>query len=175
MIFTMKTFLFIAVAVVALFVALPFLRAEPLAIGAAAPRPDAVDQDGKPVDWAALHAKGWVLVYFYPKADTGGCTKQACSLRDGYGELTGHGAAIVGVSGDNAASQKAFQEKYKLPFTLVADTDSKVMDAFGVPHAGSFAKRQAFLFKNGKLVWRDLAASTDKQAADVLAVLDGQK
>jgi peroxiredoxin Q/BCP len=171
----MKTLLILAAAVVALFVALPFLRAEPLAIGAEAPRPGAIDQDGKPVDWAAPHAKGWVLVYFYPKADTPGCTKEACSLRDGFDELTKRGVTIFGVSGDTAAAQKAFQQKYKLPFTLIADTKSKVMDAFGVPHFMGISKRQSFLFRNGKLVWRDLAASTDRQSADVLAALGAQK
>ena len=107
----MKTVLFVAVVVVALFVALPLLRAEPLAVGADAPKPEAMDQDGKAIDWAALHAKGWVLVYFYPKADTPGCTKEACSLRDAFADLTKHGVAVVGVSGDKPSAQKAFQEK----------------------------------------------------------------
>jgi peroxiredoxin Q/BCP len=171
LLFTMKTLLIAAVCIAVLVVAIPLLRAEPLAVGTAAPEPEVVDQDGKPIDWAALHAKGWVLVYFYPKADTPGCTKEACSLRDAFADLTSHGVKVVGVSGDKPAEQKAFQEKYKLPFTLAADTDGKVMDAFGVPHMMSIAKRQSFLFKDGRLVWRDLSASTDKQAADVLAAV----
>ncbi len=133
------------------------------------------NQDGAAVDLAVAGGSGWTLVYFYPKADTSGCTKQACSLRDAYAALTAKGVRVFGVSGDDAAAQKAFQIKYKLPFTLLADSESRVMDAFGVPHAGSFAKRQAFLFKDGLLVWRDLTASTTEQAADVLAAIEAQQ
>ncbi len=78
---------------------------------------------------------------------------------------------VIGVSSDDVAAQKKFEEKYRLPFTLVADTDKKVMDAFGVPHTLGFATRQAFLVQNGKIVWRDLSASTAEQAADVLAAI----
>jgi len=92
-------------------------------------------------------------------------------LRDAYAKLGDAGVRIFGVSNDDVAAQKAFQEKYRLPFRLLADTDKKVMDAFGVPHLGGFAKRQAFLFRDGSLVWRDLTASTEQQAADVLAAI----
>ena len=112
-----------------------------------------------------------VLVYFYPKADTPGCTKQACSLRDSYAALTEKGVKILGVSTDSVKAQKAFKAKYKLPFDLLADEDGAVVTAFGVPKTLGFAKRQAFLFKDGKLVWRDLSASTEQQAADVLKVV----
>jgi peroxiredoxin Q/BCP len=146
--------------------------ADELALGAKLPTVSAVDQDGATIDLGAAGASGWTLVYFYPKADTSGCTKQACSLRDAYATLTAKGVRVYGVSGDTTAEQKAFQTKYKLPFTLLADTDAKVQDAFGVPHTGGFAKRQAFLFKDGELVWRDLTASTEQQAADVLAAIE---
>lgn len=150
------------------------VSAEPIEVGAALPATAAKDQEGKETKIAEAGAKGWTLVYFYPKADTPGCTKQACSLRDSFAELTDKGVKVYGASMDDVAAQKAFKEKYKLPFTLLADKDAKLADAFGVPHEGGFAKRQAFLFKDGKLVWRDLAAATDKQAADVLAVLAKQ-
>ncbi len=146
-------------------------RADELALGSSLPSVQAPDQDGKTVDLAAAGGKGWTLVYFYPKADTTGCTKQACSLRDAYAVLTDKDVRVFGVSADDQAAQKAFQQKYKLPFTLIADTEKKVMDAFGVPHLAGFAKRQAFLFRDGKLYWRDLAAATDQQAADVLAAI----
>ncbi len=149
-------------------------QAEPIDTGAELPAVAVPDQDGKAVNLAETAAKGWTLVYFYPKADTPGCTKQACSLRDSFAELTEKGVKVFGASLDDAAAQKAFQEKYKLPFTLLADKEAKLAGAFGVPHAGGFTKRQAFLFKDGKLVWRDLSASTDKQAADVLAWLAEQ-
>jgi len=146
-------------------------RADELVIGGDLPAVTVNDQDGNPVALADAGGKGWTLVYFYPKADTPGCTKQACSLRDAYAKLTGAGVRVFGVSADDEAAQKAFQEKYHLPFTLLADHDKKVMDAFGVPHLIGLAKRQAYLFQDGKLVWRDLAASTEKQAADILAAI----
>jgi peroxiredoxin Q/BCP len=143
--------------------------AQALDVGAALPAVTSTDEGGHEVKLAEAGAAGWTLVYFYPKADTPGCTKQACSLRDSYAVLTEKKVRVFGVSLDDVAAQKAFKEKYQLPFTLLADKEGKVADAFGVPHAMGFAKRQAFLFKEGKLVWRDLSASTDQQAADVLA------
>jgi len=146
-------------------------RAAEIDLGAALPAVTVNDQDGRAIELASAGAEGWTLVYFYPKADTPGCTKQACSLRDAFAKLSEQGVLVFGVSGDDEAAQKAFQQKYKLPFQLLADTDKKVMDAFGVPHRLGFASRQAYLFRDGKLVWRDLTASTSEQAADVLAAI----
>jgi len=148
--------------------------AEPLTEGAALPVVSQKNQNGVPVKLAAVGASGYLLVYFYPKADTPGCTKQACSLRDSYAALTEKGVRILGVSMDSVKAQKSFKEKYKLPFDLLADADGSVVAAFGVPKTLRFAKRQAFLFKDGKLVWRDLSASTEQQAADVLKVISGK-
>jgi peroxiredoxin Q/BCP len=149
---------------------------EPLAVGAAAPAVTGLTATGEKLDFATLYAKGLVLVYFYPKADTPGCTAQGCSLRDAYADLTAKGVTVVGVSTDDMAAQKAFQEKYHLPFTLIADREQTVIKAFGVPVrdvpvAGAFAARQAFLIQDGRIVWRDLQAKTKEQAADVLGVL----
>jgi thioredoxin-dependent peroxiredoxin len=149
--------------------------AAPIALGAALPSVAAENQDGVEVNLAEAGGTGYTLVYFYPKADTPGCTKQACSLRDSYATLTEKGVRIYGVSLDKVAAQKAFQQKYKLPFDLIADVDGKVVGAFGVPKTLGFAKRQAYLFKDGKLVWSDTSASTDQQAEDVLRFLDGNK
>lgn len=146
--------------------------AEPIAEGAAVPDVTCLDQSGKEVKFSETLVKGYTLVYFYPKADTPGCTKQACSLRDAYETITAKGVKVIGVSMDTVEAQKAFAEKYKLPFTLLADKEGKVADAFGVPHVAGFSKRQAFLFHDNKLVWRDLTASTDQQAADVLAFIE---
>ena len=142
--------------------------AEPLSVGATLPGVSQKNQDDVTVKLSEAGAAGYLLVYFYPKADTPGCTKQACSLRDFYAVLTDKGVKILGVSTDTVKAQKAFKEKYKLPFDLLADKDGLIVTAFGVPKTLGFAKRQAFLFKDGKLVWRDLAAATDQQAADVL-------
>ena len=146
---------------------------EPLEVGASAPDVTALNQDGESVSLGDLYQRGLVLVYFYPKADTPGCTKQACSLRDAFTELSDRGVTVVGVSSDRPEAQKKFQEKYSLPFTLMADTDRKIIGAFGVPTTFGIASRQAFLIQDTEIVWRDLKASTAEQAADVLAVLNG--
>jgi peroxiredoxin Q/BCP len=152
-------------------------RAEPLAVGATAPVVTAVTDTGAKLDFGAVYPQGYTLVYFYPKADTPGCTAEGCSLRDAFQELAGRGVTVIGVSTDDVPAQKAFKEKHHLPFTLIADRDRKVIDAFGVPVrdvpvVGAFAARQSFLInKEGKVVWRDLKASTSEQAADVLKAL----
>ncbi|MBX2825622.1 MAG: peroxiredoxin [Gammaproteobacteria bacterium] len=135
------------------------------------PAVNSTDQNGEAVDLAAIGAEGYLLVYFYPKADTPGCTKQACSLRDAYAEVQDKGIKVVGVSMDSAEAQKKFAKKYRLPFTLLADESAEVVNAFGVPKMGKFPSRQAFLFQNGKLIWKDEKASTAKQAEDVLKVV----
>lgn len=136
------------------------------------PEVQAPDHDGTPVNLADFKDKEWLLIFFYPKASTPGCTAQSCSLRDAYETLQSKGVEVIGVSTDSPASQKAFKEKYSLPYTLLADSDQKVLKAFGVPTMLGMASRQAFLFHKGKLVWRDLKASTKKQADDVLAILN---
>ncbi|MEO8277979.1 MAG: peroxiredoxin [Thermoanaerobaculia bacterium] len=146
-------------------------RADELVLGARLPAVQVNNQDGKLVDPAAEGSQGWTLVYFYPKADTPGCTKQACSIRDSYAALTGKGIRVFGVSTDDVEAQKAFHEKFQLPFTLLADKDKKVLTAFGVPSTMGYAKRQAYLFHDGVLVWRDLEAATSEQAAEVLAAM----
>ena len=97
------------------------------------PAPDfhGVNEKGEPVSLADYRGKKLVL-YFYPKDDTPGCTAQACSLRDGYGELRQHGFEILGVSPDSAKKHTKFQEKYTLPFTLLADEDHAVAESYGV-------------------------------------------
>jgi peroxiredoxin Q/BCP len=145
-----------------------------LSLGDSIPTVTTVDQDGKSVDLAEAAKNGYTLVYFYPKAMTPGCTAQACSLRDAYQNLQQKGVKVYGVSLDTVDAQKEFQSKESLPFELLSDTDHKVTAAFGVPLIkNSFATRQAYLFKEGRLVWLDTKAATDKQAADVLAVLSG--
>jgi peroxiredoxin Q/BCP len=143
-----------------------------LNIGDPIPAVTAADQDGTLVNLAEAGNSGYTLVYFYPKAMTPGCTAQACSLRDAYSDLQSKGVRIFGVSLDTVDSQKKFHEKEHLPFELLSDRDRKLTSAFGVPLImNSLAMRQAYLFKDGKLVWLDTHASTNKQARDVLEVL----
>jgi len=143
-----------------------------LDVGTPAPEITALDQDGATVSFADIYKQGTTLVYFYPKADTPGCTKEACSLRDSIAGLRARGLQILGVSEDAVAAQKKFQGKYNLPFTLIADHDGAVAKAFGVPTTMGFAKRQSFLIRDGKIVWADLNASTSRQAEDVNKALD---
>jgi len=152
-------------------------NAEPLKVGDAAPAVTGVTETGAKLNFADVYAKQpYTLVYFYPKADTPGCTKQGCSLRDGYEALTKQGVAVIGVSHDGVADQKAFKEKYRLPFTLIADTDKAVINAFGVPTMmGGFAHRSAYLIKDGKIVYTDYKGTTDTQAAAILEVIAGRK
>lgn len=144
------------------------LNADELDIGSQAPAIKSVDDRGNPIDLGQALSKGTVLVYFYPKAMTPGCTKQACSLRDGWDELQQREVTIYGVSVDTAKTQAEFREKYSLPFTLIADTDKAVAKAFG---KGRWS-RQAYLFQDGILVWRDLSAATTGQMDDVIQALD---
>ena len=142
-----------------------------LKIGDPIPSVAAEAQDGKLVNLADAAGNSYLLVYFYPKAFTRGCTAQACSLRDAYEQLQEKGVKIIGVSLDTVNSQKEFQAKERLPFELLSDRGRRVTGAFGVPIlVNSFAARQVYLFKDGRLVWMDKKASTDKQAQDVLAL-----
>ena len=91
---------------------------------------EVVDQDGNKVTSNDLIGKKTV-VYFYPKDNTSGCTAEACNLRDNYEALLAKGYNVVGVSKDSAASHKKFQAKYELPFTLLSDTSTQMLQAFG--------------------------------------------
>ncbi len=148
--------------------------ADPLKVGDPAPAVTGMTDAGEKINLADVYKKQpYTLVYFYPKADTPGCTKQGCSLRDGYEALTKKGVAVIGVSHDNVAAQKAFKEKYHLPFILVADQDKAVSNAFGVPDypATSLAHRSAYLIKDGKIIYTDYKGTTEKQADTILAEL----
>jgi peroxiredoxin Q/BCP len=153
-------------------------HSDPLKVGDKAPEVTAVTETGERLNLADFYKKQpYTLVYFFPKADTPGCTAQGCSLRDAYTELQEKGVAVIGVSLDKVEAQKAFKDKYRFPFTLIADTDKTVVGAFGVPlmPVVSLAKRQAFLIKDGVVIWADYKAATKTQAADVLKVLAEQK
>jgi len=152
---------------------LNFGHAAALEVGADAPAVAGISDEGEAVNLADVYAgHDYTLVYFYPKADTPGCTAQGCSLRDSYEELTAKGVAVVGVSTDDVAAQAAFKAKHMLPFTLIADTDHTIMNAFGVPSLRNvMASRQAYLVHNGKIVYADHKGSTTQQAADILGFL----
>lgn len=153
---------------------LPFKSpSQPLTLGSPIPPLTIANHLGSPIHLADAYAHGYLLIYFFPKADTPGCTRQSCSLRDAFESLSALNVSILGSSLNSPAEQNSFRQRYLLPFTLLADEKGLLADAFGVPHALGFSRRQSFLFLNGSLVWRDLAASTDQQATDILAFLQG--
>ncbi len=117
------------------------------AVGEAAPDFKLQDQDG---EWHELadYRGQWLAVYFYPKNDTPGCTTEACNFRDNIYQFQAIDAAVVGISVDDVDSHKAFATKYKLPFTLLADTGGEVSDRYGVLRdfkLTKLASRQSFL------------------------------
>ena len=101
------------------------------AAGGPAPLFTGKDQDDHPWNLAEVVGKKVVLLYFYPKDDTPGCTREACGLRDRIGELKKDGVEVVGVSFDSAESHRKFREKYSLNFPLLADTDGQIADRYG--------------------------------------------
>lgn len=140
-----------------------------------APAISAVNQDGVTVNFADVYKKGPTVVFFYPKANTPGCTKQACSLRDAFADLSKQGVQVLGVSFDTPESQKKFKDDHKLPYDLIADPEGKVVEAFKVEKMlrgiVSLATRQCFLIKDGQVIWHDAKASTAEQADDIKRVL----
>jgi peroxiredoxin Q/BCP len=115
-----------------------------LAVGQPAPDFTSTDQDGKPVHLADLKGHP-VVVYFYPKDETPGCTHEACSFRDAWTNLQKKGVVIIGISMDTAASHKAFASNHQLPFLLVSDASGEIAAKYGVPVQEGYTKRQSFV------------------------------
>jgi peroxiredoxin Q/BCP len=134
-------------------------------VGEKAPLVAGKNQDGK--DWKLSDSIGKkvVLLYFYPKDNTPGCTKEACGLRDQMGDLKKDGVEVIGVSFDSSESHQKFIQRYNLNFPLLADTDGKIADAYGVRRepGKNIARRVSFLIgKDGKIIH-----VTDNPSADV--------
>jgi len=117
--------------------------------GEEAPDFELQNQDGEPVRLSSLRGKP-VVLYFYPKADTPGCTTQACGIRDRRGEYESAGAAVLGVSPDEPKKLRKFADKYDLDFTLLADTEHEVAEAYGV-----WAEKSMY----GRKYWGNLRAT----------------
>ena len=142
-----------------------------LEVGKPAPDFTAKAHDGTDLHLAALKGKP-VVVYFYPKDETPGCTKEACSFRDAWTQLGKKNAVLIGISADDDASHKKFAEHYKLPFHLVSDPDGAIAKSFGVPFSMGFAKRQTFVIGadgNVKKIYRTVDVT--KHAAEIGADL----
>jgi peroxiredoxin Q/BCP len=142
----------------------------PLAVGTDAPAFTAKDTNGNTISLSDFAGKT-VVLYFYPKDDTPGCTKQACSFRDAQADYQGKDVVILGVSADDEASHQAFTEKYNLNFPLLADTDGILIKAYDVDKGG-YAKRVTYVIDgNGKITHVDENVNTSSHASDILAAL----
>lgn len=137
------------------------------------PAPDFAlpDQNGRVRSLAEFRAK-WLVLYFYPKNDTPGCTEQACAFRDDWQRLVELGAEVVGVSVDDVSSHYAFAKKYSLPFPLLADTKGQVATRYGsIYNLGvvKFARRNTFLIDpEGRIAKAYLSASTSRNSREVI-------
>lgn len=122
-----------------------------VSVGQPAPDFDAPDQDGRPFRLSSLHGSP-VVLYFYPEADTPGCTRESKGFQSELGAYDAKGVRVVGVSVDDCPKQKAFAEKYGLSFALVADHDKKVAERYGVLGPNGRARRVTFLLgRDGKV------------------------
>ena len=141
-----------------------------LAVGLIAPGFTAKDTEGKTVSLSDFAGKT-VVLYFYPKDDTPGCTKEAQSFRDAHEEYKTKDMVVLGVSTDNEASHKKFTEKYGLPFQLIADVDKAVTIAYDAD-GGGYAKRVTYVIDGtGKIAQVYEKVKTDTHAQDILAAI----
>lgn len=134
-------------------------------------------EDGKEFTLSDLSKKGKnVVLFFYPKAMTQGCTKESCGFRDVYAELAKHDTVVIGISTDNAADQQKFIDKEKLNFPLIADPEKKATEAFGALSERGYASRYSFVIDKAGVV-RKVYTKVDvnKHPAEVLAFVKAMK
>jgi peroxiredoxin Q/BCP len=151
-----------------------------LAVGAKAPEFTTTNQDGQPVSLSDFKGKK-VVLYFYPKDHTPGCTKEACAFRDQFARFQQRNVEILGVSVDDAPSHRSFAEKHRLPFTLLADTDKRIVQAYGVWGEKSLygkkymgTHRVTYLIdETGTIAAVFPKVKPEKHAEEILAVLQG--
>jgi peroxiredoxin Q/BCP len=171
----MKKLAMILVGVTA--VSLAALAAGMPKVGDKAPDFSAAASDGTTFHLKDAIGKSNIILYFYPKDDTPGCTKEACGIRDTMDEFKGLNATVFGVSFDSVDSHKNFIAKYKLPFVLLADTDKSVAKLYGVADDSSrFASRVTFVIdKSGKIAFVDPKVNPATHAVELRTVLNGLK
>lgn len=149
-------------------------HADELQTGQLAPAFSLIDQNSKPQQLADYRGR-WVVLYFYPKDDTPGCTKEACNFRDDIAKLRALGAQVLGVSLDDAASHAEFAEKHGLPFPLLADTEGEVSKAYGSYSSLGplrFARRHTFIIDPaGRIARIYRKVDPDTHSTEVIADL----
>lgn len=144
--------------------------------GSPAPEFTLPARSGLAISLREFRGKKTVLVYFYPKDDTPGCTKEACSLRDGWSQLTRRGVEVLGISRDDAASHNAFAAKYDLPFELLTDSDHRVHEAYGAWGQSAWGVgplRKSFLIgKDGRVLHVFDKVDTEHHAEEVMKAME---
>ena len=145
-----------------------------LKVGDTAPDFSLLDERGLPVSLKDYLGKKVVVLYFYPKDFTPGCTAEACSFRDDYKPIQDKGAVVIGVSLDSVESHLKFSEKYLLPFTILSDHKREVAKAYGVLGVGGFlAKRVTFIInKDGKIAHVFTKVDVKQHSEEVLKALE---
>ena len=143
-----------------------------VAEGQPAPDFELQSDSGETVKLSDLRGKP-VVLYFYPKDDTPGCTRQACGIRDAWGEFQRAGAEVYGISADTTASHERFKSKYSLPFTLLADPEHKLAEPYGVGQEGkrSYERSTFVIDADGNVSKIMRRVKPDRHADDVLAAL----
>lgn len=158
----------ITILLLLVFTMFNFANAESLTIGQPAPEFELIDQNGEKHSLQDYRGK-WVVLYFYPKNDTPGCTKQACAFRDEYKTITAKNSQVLGLSIDDQASHEKFATKYSLPFPILVDTEGSVAEQYGSLRSLGFlklAKRHTFIIDpEGNLasIYRDVDVSNHSQ------------
>jgi peroxiredoxin Q/BCP len=149
----------------------PAAKTDLIAVGAPAPPIEAVAHTGERISLSALKGKP-VVVYFYPKDDTPGCTKEACELRDAWQKLQETGAVVLGISTDDAKSHVEFANKYHLPFKLLPDPGGAIAQAYGVPVHMGFTKRVTFIVdRHGNIAKVFPDVNPSGHASEILSAL----
>ena len=143
--------------------------------GKPAPDFELESDSGETVTLSNLRGKP-VVLYFYPKDDTPGCTRQACGIRDAWGEFQRAGAEVFGISADSQASHERFRSKYSLPFTLLADPEHKLAELYGVGQEGkrSYERSTFVIDPEGNVAKILRRVNPDRHADEVLAVLESR-
>ena len=145
-----------------------------LKVGDLAPEFSLMDEHGLPVSLKDYHGKNVVVLYFYPKDFTSGCTTEACSFRDDYKLYQEKGAIVIGVSLDSVESHSKFSEKYSLPFAILSDKGKEVAKSYGVLGMGGFlTKRVTFIIdKNGKITHIFPKVDVKQHSEEVLKAIE---
>ncbi len=135
------------------------------------------DQDGKLFTSSDYIGKNTMVIFFYPKDESLVCTKEACSFRDNYADFQKAGTIILGINGGSIESHKSFQQKDKLPYRLLSDTNNEVIKSFGVPNKMFMTGRKTFVIdRQGKIVFTcDSSLNGSKHAEETLAYLKKNK